>query len=126
ARLAVIALRAGVAIVGGGAIGRRRVRAGAGGRIARARRVALIRRRAGHGVAARTRARLTRIALRAGVAVVAGGAVGGGRVRTRARGWIACTRCMALIRSNARDWVGSYARAALATVGLRAAVAIVA
>src|SRR5206468_1631233 len=71
AGLAGVGLRAGVAVVARDAVGLGGVRARARRRVARARVVALIRRRAAHGVRARARAALAGVALRAEVAVVA-------------------------------------------------------
>src|SRR5262249_3313853 len=70
-RLTGIALRAGVAVAAGRAIGLGRIGADAGGDIAGAGAVTLIGGGADDGVGADARPRLTGIALRAGVAVVA-------------------------------------------------------
>src|SRR5207245_9352467 len=75
-RLAAVGLCAGVAVVAGAAVGLRRVRARPVRRGAGPRRVALIRGRADDRVAPRANAALAGVGLRAGVAVVAGGAVG--------------------------------------------------
>jgi len=76
ARLAGVALRAEAAVGAGGPIVRCRVRADPGAGITRAGDVALVERRAGHRAACGAGARLTCIALRAGVAVTARRAVG--------------------------------------------------
>src|SRR5437773_1754017 len=126
AGLAGVGLRAGVAVVARGAVGLGGVRAQPRGRVARARVVTLIRRRTGDGVAARARAGLAGVGLRAGVAVVARGAVGLGGVRAQSRGRVGCARVVALIRRRTGDGVAARARAGLAGVGLRAGVAVVA
>src|ERR1019366_8241645 len=94
--------------------------------VTRARDVARVARRTGHGIRAGTGTGLARVGLRAGVTVVAAGAVRGGWARARAARWIACTRRVALVRRRARNRVGPRARAALAAIGLRACVAVVA
>src|SRR5262249_34377030 len=81
AGLARIGLRAGVGIVAGRAVWRRGVRALSIRRVARARDMALVGCSAGHRVAARADAGLASVGLRAGIGVVAGSAVGPGRVR---------------------------------------------
>src|SRR5437773_7363670 len=126
AGLAGVGLRAGVAVVAPGVVGLGGVRARARRRVARARVVALIRRRTGDGVRARARAALAGVALRAEVAVVAPGAVALGGVRARARRRVARARVVALIRRRTGDGVRARARAALAGVAVRAAVAVVA
>src|SRR5205823_1630281 len=82
--LAGVGLRAGVVVVARASVGLDRVRARAGGRVARPRVVTLV----GHGaddeVAARAHAPLAGVGLRARVADVAGAAVGLGGVRARA------------------------------------------
>src|SRR5206468_1283466 len=88
--------------------------------------VALILGGADDGVAARAAAALAGVGLRAGVAVVAGGAVGLRRVRADAARRIAGAGVVALILGGADDGVGAGAGAALAGVGLRAGVAVVA
>src|SRR5204862_572703 len=62
----------------------------------------------------------------AGVAVVAWGAVGLGGVRAQPRARVAHARVVALIRRRTGDGGAARARAALAGVDLRAAVAVVA
>src|SRR5262249_46168032 len=78
--LARVGLGARVAVVAGGTIGRRGVGALPRRRVARARHVTLIRRRADHGVGAHAHARLARVGLGARVALVAGRACGRGGV----------------------------------------------
>src|SRR5262249_14892370 len=112
ADLAGIGLRAGVARDAGGA-GGLVDRAGAGGRVAGA---ALIDPAADDGVRSHARADLAGIGLRAGVAVVARGAVGLVD-RAGAEGRVAGA---ALIDPAADDGVRTHARADLAGIGLRA------
>src|SRR5207247_1589625 len=65
--------------------------------------------------------------LRAGVAVIARGAVGfGGGVGALPRRWVARSRVVALIDGRADDGIRARARAGLAGVRLRAGVAVVA
>src|SRR5439155_1428665 len=116
AGLAGIGLRAGVAVVACGAVGLGGVRAHARRRVARARVVALIRRRTGDGVRARARAALAGVALRAEVAVVTPGAVGLAGVRAQPRRRVAGARVVALIRRRTGDGGAARARAALAGV----------
>jgi len=73
--------RARILIVAGRAVVRIRIRACTGAHVARSRHVALVERGARHGVAAGARAVLAGVGLRAGVAVVAAGAVRRRRVR---------------------------------------------
>src|SRR5204862_462756 len=120
-----VRLRAGVAVVAGGAVHRRRVGALARGGITGPRHVALVGGRAHDGVAARADAALTRVGPGAGVAVVAGRAVHRRRVGALARGGVAGARHVALVRRRADDQ-GAGADATLATVVLRARVAVVA
>src|SRR5438876_398715 len=80
ARLAGIALRAGVVVVAGRTVGLGRVRAEAGLWVTRSNIVALIGRGARDRARARADASLADIGLCAGVAVVAGRAVGFSRV----------------------------------------------
>src|SRR5947209_3066700 len=77
--------RAGIAVVTARAVGRIRVRAYARRRIAGARHMALVERRADYRGATRARACLTGIGPRAGIAVVTARAVGRIRVRAYAR-----------------------------------------
>src|SRR5205807_1467258 len=79
--LAGVGLGAGVAVVACGAVGLRRARAAAGGRVAGGRLVALIRRAAGDGVLPARRSSDLGVGLGAGVAVVACSAVGLRRAR---------------------------------------------
>src|SRR2546427_2913333 len=65
------------------------------------------------------------LAHRAGVAVVAGGPVGLGRIRAEPRRGIAHPRIVALIRCRADDRVGADTRSALASVSLGAQVPVV-
>src|SRR5207248_2877388 len=125
AGLASVALRAEVAVVAPGVVGLARVRAQPRARVARARVVALIRRRTGDGGAGRAGAGPAGVALGAEVAVVAPGVVGLARVRAQPRARVARARVVALIRRRTDDRV-ARARAALAGVALRAEVAVVA
>jgi hypothetical protein len=70
-----VGLGASIAVVATGAVSYIRVRAHAIGWVAYSRHVALIERRAHHGVRADARTRLTGVGLGAGVAVVAGDTV---------------------------------------------------
>src|SRR5204862_340699 len=101
-------------------------RAGARRRGAGAGQVALIERRADHGVLPDAGAGLAGIGLGAGVAIVAHRPVGLERVRARAARRGADAGRMALVERRADHGVASRARARLAGVGLGAAVAIVA
>src|SRR5256885_1610021 len=78
--LAGVSLRAGIAVVAGRAIGLGRIRARASGRIAGARVMTLVTRRADHGIAPGARPALAGVSLCTGIAVVAGRAVGLGRI----------------------------------------------
>src|SRR5439155_994321 len=126
AALAGIRPRAGVAIAAGAAVGLGGVRARAGTRVARPRVVTLVGRGADDRVRARARTHLTRVGPRAGVAVGAGAPVGLGGVRPRARGRVAGPRVVTLVRCGEHDGVPARAHAALAGVGPRAGVVVVA
>src|SRR2546426_964453 len=80
AGLASVGLRAGIAVVTDRSIGSLRVGASARRRVAGAGDVALIRRDAQDRVRACADARLARVGLRAGVAVVARGSIGSLRI----------------------------------------------
>src|SRR5439155_4313587 len=69
---------------------------------------------------------LAAVGLRAGVAVVARGAVAGVRVGAQAGGGVAGAGDVALVERGADDGVGAGAGAVLAGVGLGAGVAVVA
>src|SRR5439155_5162982 len=114
---------AGVAVVAGRAVHRRRVGALARGGITGARHVALVGGRAHDGVAAHADAALTRVGPGAGVAVVAGRAVHRRRVGALARGGITGPRHVALVGGRAHDGVAARADAALTLVGPGAGVA---
>src|SRR5581483_9714265 len=86
--VARVASGAGIAIIARGP-GERGIRADAGGRIARPGPVALVKRRAEHGIGSDAGAALARVDLGAGVAVVAGSAVAFWRVGAGAGGRIA-------------------------------------
>src|SRR5207244_4223777 len=124
--LASVGLRAGVAVVAGRAVGLvRRRRAHAGGGVAGAGVVALVR-RADHRVRADAAPVLASVGLRAGVAVVAGRAVGlVRRRRAHAGGGVAGAGVVALVR-RADHRVRADAAPVLASVGLRAGVAVAA
>src|SRR5205814_772362 len=126
AALAGVGLGAGVAVVAGRAVARGRAGARAGGGVAGAGDVALIGGRADDGVGARARAALAGVGLGAGVAVAAGRAVGVGRVRACAASGITGAGDMTLIGGRANDGVAAGADPALAGVGLRAGIAVVA
>src|SRR5207249_3351823 len=119
-------LRAGVAVVAGRAVGLvRRRRAHAGGGVAGAGVVALVR-RADHRACSEAASAPGSVGLRAGVAVVAGRAVGlGRRRRAHAGGGVAGAGVVALVR-RADHRACSDAAPVLAGVGLRAGVAVVA
>src|SRR5207253_7923036 len=116
AALAGVALRAGIAVVARGAVGLGGVRAQPRGRVARARGVTLIRRRTGDGGAARARAALARVGLRARVTVVAPGVVGLARVRAQPRARVARARVVALVRRRTGDGIAGRTRAGPAGV----------
>src|SRR5207253_3095120 len=124
--LAGVGLRAGNGVGAAGAIGLRGVRARAIGRITCASDVTLIGGSADDGVAARAHPALAGVGLRAGIAVVAAGAIGLRGVRARAIGRITCASDVTLIGGAADDGVAAGADPALAGVGLRAGVAVVA
>src|SRR5439155_257982 len=126
AGLAGVGLGTAVAVAAGRAVDLARVGAGAVGRIADAGVVTLIEGRTDDGVCPGAGARLAGVALGAGVAVVAGGAVHLGRVGTGAGGRITDARLVALVRGSADDGVRAGAGARLAGVALRAGVAVVA
>src|SRR5207247_5479936 len=113
----------GIAVVAGAAVGSRRVRALAGGGVARAGDVALVRGRAGDRVAPNAAPALAGVALRAGVAVVAGAAVGSRRVRALAGGGVGRGGDVALVRGRGGDRLAPRAAPALAGAALRAGVA---
>src|SRR5439155_6736936 len=125
-RLARIGCGAHVAVVARRAVGLGRVRARPGRRVAAPDLVALIRSRAADRVAPRAHPALAGVGLGAGVAVVAGGAVGSRRVRALARGWVARAGVVALVRRRAGDRVAPNAAPALAGLALLAGVAVVA
>src|SRR5207249_38696 len=124
--LAGIGPGAGGAVVAGGAVGLRRVRARAGGGGGGARVVALVCRGAGDGVRAGAHPGLAGIGPGAGGAVVAGGAVGLRRVRARAGGGVAGARVVALATRRAADLVRAAAQPGLAGIGPGAGGAVVA
>src|SRR5207247_2371112 len=126
AALAGVGLGAGVGVVAGGAIGLRRVRARARGGMAGFGSVALVGGRADDGVGARAHAALAGVGLGAAIAVVAGRAVGRRRVRACAASGITGAGDMTLIGGRANDGVAAGAHPALAGVGLRAGIAVVA
>jgi len=88
--------------------------------------VALGRCRADDGVRARAHAHLTRVGLRARVAVVARAPVGLGGVRAGAGRRVARPRVVTLVGRGADDGIRARAHATLAGVGVRAPVAVVA
>src|SRR5207248_2341928 len=102
------------------AVGLDRVRARAGRRVTRAGVVALVLGRAGDRVAPRAGPALARVALGAGVAVVARRPVSLRRIRAHPRCRVARPRLVALVLSRARDRVASHAGPALARVALGA------
>src|SRR5262249_4550623 len=126
ARLAGVGLGAAVAVVAGHAVGLGGIGAGAVGRVADAGIMALIERGADDRVRARADAGLAGVALRTGVPVVAGRAVGVGGVGAGAGGRVAGAGVVALVEGGADDRIGRRAGAGLAGVALRAGVAVVA
>src|SRR5262249_59720203 len=100
---------AGTAAAARRSVGRVRVRANAGGRIAYARHVARIGRSADDGAPADAAPRLAGVPHRAAVPVGAGRAVGGSRIRADARGGVARARDVALIQGFADDGGGARA-----------------
>src|SRR5207249_1831492 len=126
AGLAGVALGAGVAVGAGGPVGLGRVGAGARGRVAGAGLVALIEGGADDGVRAGAGAGRAGVGLGAGVAVVARGAVRGGRVRADAGYRVAEPDHVALILGRADDGIRADAGAAQAGAALRAEVAVLA
>src|SRR5262249_31086846 len=118
--------RAGIAVVAVRAVGLRGLGAPAGGGIARAGHVTLIGGRARDRIAAGADAAVAGVDLRAGIAVVAGCAVGSGRTGARTGARIARARIVALIRCGAGDRIPTGADAGLARVGPRAGAPVVA
>src|SRR5438094_251865 len=121
-----VALRAGVAVVAGGAVGLRRVGARAGRGVAGAGDVALIGRGADDGIRAGARPGLTGVGPGAGAAVVAGGAIGVRGVGARAGRGVAGAGGVALVGRGADDGVRAGARPGLTGVGPGAGGAVVA
>src|SRR5205823_13112986 len=121
-RLARIGLRARIPVVARGAVALHGTGAGARGRIAHARRVALVRRAADDRRTARAGPRLARIGLHARIPVVARGAVALHGTGARARGRIAHARRVALVRRAADDRRTARPGPRRARVGLRARV----
>src|SRR5262249_36769795 len=126
AALTLIVLRAGVAVVACGAVGGIGVRARASRGGARSRDLAFIPRHADHRIAARTHAAPPLVVLLAGAAVAAGRAVGGRRIRARARREVARPGGVALILRRAAHRISARAHAVLTGVGLRAGIVVVA
>src|SRR5207253_2813323 len=118
-------LRAGVAVVAGCAVGLGGIAAGARGGIAGAGRVALVGGRTHDGIRAQAGAGRTGVGLRAGVAVIAGRAVGLGGIAAGARRGVAGAGRLALVGGRAHDRVRAHVGAGLTGVGLRAGVAVV-
>lgn len=119
-------MSASIVVIAHAPVGFGRIGTYARGGIARAGIVALIRRRADDGVCPGTGSRLTRIRLRAGIAVIAYGAIGFGRIRAHSRGGIARADIVALIRCRADDRICPCTDAGLATIRLRTSTAVVA
>src|SRR5439155_1623659 len=118
--------RGGVAVVAGAAVGFGRVRARAGTGVARPIFVTLVGSGAVYRLSLHAPLPLSGVGPRAGVAVVAGAAVGLGGVRAHAGRGVACARVVTLVLRSAHDWVAAHARTCLACVGPRAGVAVVA
>src|SRR5262249_14187050 len=117
-----VALRAGVAVIAGGAVGLLGIRADAGRGVAGAGRVALVGGGADHRIAADAGAGLTGVLLRTRIAVVArGGVVGVHAAGGRVAGVVGAGVAVVAIRRRA-----AHAYAAAAGVVGRARVAVVA
>ena len=86
----------------------------------------LFRSGADNGAGARAGSALTGVGLRAGVPVVASGAVGLRGIRAHSRAWIAGAYVVTLVRSGADHGVAPDATPTLAGIGLCAKVAVVA
>src|SRR5437870_5685224 len=123
---AAIADGAAVAVVAGGPVMSGGIATGPRRGIARPGGVALIERGADDGLGAHAGAGPAGVGQRAGVAVVAGGAVGLGGIAAGARCGVAGAGGVALVGGGAGDGVGAYAGAGLAGVGQRAGIAVVA
>lgn len=80
--------------------------------------------RAGHGVRPGTRSRLTRIRLRTTIAVVARGSIGLGRRRANSGTRITRTRIVTLIQRHTRERIAACTNAYLASIRLRARIAV--
>ena len=87
--------------------------------------MALVARRAGHGVGAHAGSRLTGIALRTGITVVTGRVVRLRWIRAHARRRIAGTGYVTLIARRARDRIRADAGSRLTRVALRTSIAVV-
>jgi hypothetical protein len=123
--IACIHLRAAIAVITDRAIGLDRIGTHARARIAHSNVVALIHRDTFDWICAETSSSLTRIHWRAGIAVITRSAIWFPRIGTRARGGITRSRRMALAHDEAYDWVCPVAKAVLATIGLRASIAVI-
>src|SRR5205814_1670531 len=121
-----VRLRTGIPVVACGAVRLRRIRADATARVAYAGVVTLIRRAADDRVTARTGAALARVGLRTRVAVITGGAVCLRRIRAGAARRVTCAGVVTLIGRAPDDRVTARTGAALARVGLRTRVPVIA
>ena len=126
ARLARIRLCARVKVIARFPIGRIRIRAHTRGGIARSCVVALVKCRAYNRICTRTCTRLTRIRLRAGIAVTACRAVGDIRIGTSARHGITGSSNVALVERRADHWIGTAAGAIGARIRLCTSIAVIA
>jgi len=126
ARLARIGLCTSVTVVAIRSIGNGRIATNTRCRIARARYVALVERRASDRVCPSTSARLTRIRLGTRIAIGTRRAVIRVRIAASARGRIARARYVALIERRADDRIGPRAHADLARIRLRTSIAVIA
>ena len=124
--LARVHLGAHVAIVARRPVGRRRIAARTRHGITNAYDMALIHCGTRDRVCPCARARLARIHLRAGIAVIASSSVSDCRIVTLTRRGVTGSRHMALILSHTRNRVCPGTAAHLARIGLRAAIAITA
>src|SRR5206468_1057367 len=114
-----------IAVVTRSAVRLRWIRTHAGGRVARAGVVTLIRRGPDDRVGPRTSAVLTRVGLGAGITVVARRAIRLRWIRTHAGGRVARAGVVTLIRRGAHDRVAPGADSSFPRLGLCAGIAVV-
>ncbi len=114
-----IRLGAGIVVITRRTVGLVRIRANPRRRIARPHVMALVLRRAGNGIAARTRAALATIRLCTCIVVITRRAIGLVRIRAHARFRIANAHVVALILGRTNDRIGPGAHARLTRIRLR-------